>query len=139
MENRKKSNGINKNLLTVLAIIAVIAIIVVVIVVVSSSKKGSSIQLGEEVKLTSNEVVNLKNGDDKISLVINSEIAPVEGEECKVEYTLTVNGTEYKGDYTFATGYSIHSEPTNIPYKVSFVGVELGSVTISVNQAQQQQ
>ncbi len=137
MENRKKSKGINKNLILVIAIIAVIAIVVAVIIGVSS-KKGPSAKLGEEIQLATNEAVNFENGDDKISLVINSEIAPVEGEECKVEYTLMVNGTEYNGEYTFATGYSIHSEPTNIPYKVSFVGVEQGSVTVSVSQVQQQ-
>ncbi len=134
--NRAKSNKLNKK--TILGIIVAIVIIVVVIIeiIIFINKDDTTITSGlnTEVWLGPNETVGIDNGPDNIVLRIDSDLNYVEGEEFEVPYTLIVNEVEYKGTYRFATGYSIHSEPNNIPYKVDFTGIETGKVSVMVTE-----
>ena len=134
--NRAKSNKLNKK--TILGIIVAIVIIVVVIIeiIIFINKDDTTITSGLNtgVWLGPNETVGIDNGSDNIVLRIDSDLNYVEGEEFEVPYTLIVNEVEYKGTYRFATGYSIHSEPNNIPYKVDFTGIETGKVSVMVTE-----
>lgn len=134
--NSKKNNQIDKKRLaiTALIIVAIIAVIVVIIIVANSGTKKIKVDLGTETWINAREEATLKNGEDDISLKIDSDLDYKEGEAFKLEYILTVNEVEYKGEYTFGVGYSIHSEPNNIPYGVSFKNIENGKVSVSVNE-----
>lgn len=132
--NKGKKEKVNSKL--ILAIVAVIVVVVIIASVVILNKgkdKGVSTELNTEVWLNVNEDATLENNGDKITLKIDSDLNYTEGTEYEVPYILTVNETEYKGTYTFATGYSIHSEPNDIPYKVSFTGIKPGSIGVRVS------
>lgn len=135
--NKDQKTKVNSKLiLGIVAVVVIIAIIVIVVVVNSGkSDEGKSVStdLDTEIWLNENESATLKNGDDEIKLRIDSDLNYTDGEEFEVPYVLVVNDIEYSGTYTFATGYSIHSEPNNIPYKVSFTGIQQGSVGVKVS------
>lgn len=141
--NKSNTKGKNvkinkKAILGILAAIVIIAVIIIVIVNMKNSDNGSavSVELNTEIWLNVNEEASLKNGSDKVILKIESELNYTEGskEEFEVPYTLVVNNKEFKGVYTFATGYSIHSEPNDIPYKVSFKGIKQGAICIMISE-----
>ncbi len=136
MRNSKKTNQIDKKRLGIFALIlvAIIAVVVVIVIVANSGAKKIKADMGTEIWLNAGEEASLKNGEDNISLKIDSDLNYKEGEAFKLEYTLVVNDTEYKGEYTFGVGYSIHSEPNNIPYGVSFKNIENGKVSVSINE-----
>lgn len=133
VKNNVKKEKNNKVIIGIILAVVIVAIAVIV-VVVKNQNGGVSIELDTEVWLNVGETATLKNGNDKITLKIDSDLNYVEGEEYEVPYILTVNDAEYNGTYTFATGYSIHSEPNNIPYKVSFTGIKEGSVGVMVSE-----
>ena len=135
-ENVKK-NSSKKNNKAIIAIVAVVLVIIVIVSIVAINKGKSNAvnaEIGTEVWLNVNEEATLKNNDDNITLKIDSYLNYEEGNEFKVPYTLIVNGTEYSGIYTFATGYSIHSEPNNMPYKISFTGIKQGSIGVKISE-----
>lgn len=141
----KKVNNlkVNKNLIIVgVALIAVIVLIVVIATNAGKSNKNVTAQLNEEFTLQKNGSATIADGDTTIVFHINSDLNYKEGQEFKVPYVITVDGVEYNGLYTFATGYSIHSEPNGMMYKANFLGIENGSLKIMLykdtsSQAQQ--
>ena len=141
----KKVNNlkVNKNLIIVgVALIAVIVLIVVIATNAGKSNKNVTAQLNEEFTLQKNGSATIADGDTTIVFHINSDLNYNEGQEFKVPYVITVDGVEYNGLYTFATGYSIHSEPNGMMYKANFLGIENGSLKIMLykdtsSQAQQ--
>lgn len=135
---KSKNQKLDKKIIIPIAIIAVIIVIAIIICVVSNKKDNTKISnisgnLNTETWLNVNQDLTLKNGEDNITLKINSDLKYEEGSEYEVPYILTINDVEYTGTYTFATGYSIHSEPNNIPYSVSFIGIEQGSIGVMVS------
>ena len=141
----KKANNlkVNKNLIIAgVALIAVIVLIVVIATNAGKSNKNVTAQLNEEFTLQKNGSATIADGDTTIVFHINSDLNYNEGQEFKVPYVITVDGVEYNGLYTFATGYSIHSEPNGMMYKANFLGIENGSIKIMLykdtsSQAQQ--
>ena len=141
----KKANNlkVNKNLIIAgVALIAVIVLIVVIATNAGKSNKNVTAQLNEEFTLQKNGSATIADGDTTIVFHINSDLNYNEGQEFKVPYVITVDGVEYNGLYTFATGYSIHSEPNGMMYKANFLGIENGSLKIMLykdtsSQAQQ--
>lgn len=141
----KKANNlkVNKNLIIAgVALIAVIVLIVVIATNAGKSNKNVTAQLNEEFTLQKNGSATIADGDTTIVFHINSDLNYKEGQEFKVPYVITVDGVEYNGLYTFATGYSIHSEPNGMMYKANFLGIENGSLKIMLykdtsSQAQQ--
>lgn len=141
----KKVNNlkVNKNLIIVgVALIAVIVLIVVIATNAGKSNKNVTAQLNEEFTLQKNGSATITDGDTTIVFHVNSDLNYNEGQEFKVPYVITVDGVEYNGLYTFATGYSIHSEPNGMMYKANFLGIENGSLKIMLykdtsSQAQQ--
>ena len=131
-----KPNKLNKKLLLGSIVVIVIIVVVIIEIVIFINKDDTTVTSGlnTEVWLGPNETVGIDNGADNIVLRIDSDLNYVEGEEFEVPYTLIVNEVEYKGTYRFATGYSIHSEPNNIPYKVDFNGIETGKVSVMVTE-----
>lgn len=135
---KAKTQKINKKTIAIIAIVAIIIVVAIVIGVILN-KKGSdkpsnvSGSLNTEIWLNVNQDLTFKNGEDNITLKINSDLKYQEGAEYEVPYSITINDVEYTGTYTFATGYSIHSEPNNIPYSVSFVGIKEGSIGVMVS------
>lgn len=136
-----KSTERKLNVKAVVGLLAIIVAIVVVIVLVvnmtgkgGEGSKGTSGKLNTETVLNANGSLNIKNGDDKIVLKIQSDLNYMEGAELVIPYVLVVNDVEYEGTYTFATGYSIHSEPNDVAYKVSFLGIEQGAVKVMVSE-----
>jgi hypothetical protein len=134
---------VNKNLIIAgVALIAVIVLIVVIATNAGKSNKNVTAQLNEEFTLQKNGSATIADGDTTIVFHINSDLNYNEGQEFKVPYVITVDGVEYNGLYTFATGYSIHSEPNGMMYKANFLGIENGSIKIMLykdtsSQAQQ--
>ena len=129
----KKVNNlkVNKNLIIVgVALIAVIVLIVVIATNAGKSNKNVTAQLNEEFTLQKNGSATIADGDTTIVFHINSDLNYNEGQEFKVPYVITVDGVEYNGLYTFATGYSIHSEPNGMMYKANFLGIENGSLKV---------
>ena len=129
----KKVNNlkVNKNLIIVgVALIAVIVLIVVIATNAGKSNKNVTAQLNEEFTLPKNGSATIADGDTTIVFHINSDLNYKEGQEFKVPYVITVDGVEYNGLYTFATGYSIHSEPNGMMYKANFLGIENGSLKV---------
>lgn len=142
--SKKASNlKVNKNLIIAgVALIAVIVLIVVIATNAGKSNKNLTAQLNEEFTLQKNGSATIADGDTTIVFHINSDLNYKEGQEFKVPYVITVDGVEYNGLYTFATGYSIHSEPNGMMYKANFLGIENGSIKIMLykdtsSQAQQ--
>lgn len=142
--SKKASNlKVNKNLIIAsVALIAVIVLIVVIATNAGKSNKNVTAQLNEEFTLQKNGSATIADGDTTIVFHINSDLNYKEGQEFKVPYVITVDGVEYNGLYTFATGYSIHSEPNGMMYKANFLGIENGSIKIMLykdtsSQAQQ--
>ncbi len=142
--SKKASNlKVNKNLIIAgVALIAVIVLIVVIATNAGKSNKNVTAQLNEEFTLQKNGSATIADGDTTIVFHINSDLNYKEGQEFKVPYVITVDGVEYNGLYTFATGYSIHSEPNGMMYKANFLGIENGSLKIMLykdtsSQAQQ--
>jgi hypothetical protein len=130
--SKKASNiKMNKNLL--IAIVAVVAVILLIVVIAANagkSNKNLTAQLNEEFTLQKNGSATIADGDTTIVFHINSDLNYNEGQEFKVPYVITVDGVEYNGLYTFATGYSIHSEPNGMMYKANFLGIENGSLKV---------
>ena len=129
----KKVNNlkVNKNLIIVgVALIAVIVLIVVIATNAGKSNKNVTAQLNEEFTLPKNGSATIADGDTTIVFHINSDLNYKEGQEFKVPYVITVDGVDYNGLYTFATGYSIHSEPNGMMYKANFLGIENGSLKV---------
>lgn len=129
----KKANNlkVNKNLIIAgVALIAVIVLIVVIATNAGKSNKNVTAQLNEEFTLQKNGSATIADGDTTIVFHINSDLNYNEGQEFKVPYVITVDGVEYNGLYTFATGYSIHSEPNGMMYKANFLGIENGSLKV---------
>ena len=129
----KKANNlkVNKNLIIAgVALIAVIVLIVVIATNAGKSNKNLTAQLNEEFTLQKNGSATIADGDTTIVFHINSDLNYNEGQEFKVPYVITVDGVEYNGLYTFATGYSIHSEPNGMMYKANFLGIENGSLKV---------
>ena len=129
----KKANNlkVNKNLIIAgVALIAVILLIVVIAANAGKSNKNLTAQLNEEFTLQKNGSATIADGDTTIVFHINSDLNYNEGQEFKVPYVITVDGVEYNGLYTFATGYSIHSEPNGMMYKANFLGIENGSLKV---------
>ena len=124
--SKKASNlKVNKNLIIAgVALIAVIVLIVVIATNAGKSNKNVTAQLNEEFTLQKNGSATIADGDTTIVFHINSDLNYKEGQEFKVPYVITVDGVEYNGLYTFATGYSIHSEPNGMMYKANFLGIE---------------
>lgn len=131
-----KKNAKGGHIITIIAIVVILIVIIVGVILLNKNKpteeSSVKINLNEEVWLNVNESAKLKNSNDQISLKIDSDLNYTEGAEYEVPYSLVVNDVEYTGTYTFATGYSIHSEPNNIPYKIEFVGIKQGSIGIKV-------
>ena len=130
--SKKASNiKMNKNLL--IAIVAVVAVILLIVVIAANagkSNKNLTAQLNEEFTLQKNGSATITDGDTTIVFHVNSDLNYKEGQEFKVPYVITVDGVEYNGLYTFATGYSIHSEPNGMMYKANFLGIENGSLKV---------
>ena len=130
--SKKASNiKMNKNLL--IAIVAVVAVILLIVVIAANagkSNKNLTAQLNEEFTLQKNGSATIADGDTTIVFHVNSDLNYNEGQEFKVPYVITVDGVEYNGLYTFATGYSIHSEPNGMMYKANFLGIENGSLKV---------
>jgi hypothetical protein len=130
--SKKASNiKMNKNLL--IAIVAVVAVILLIVVIAANagkSNKNLTAQLNEEFTLQKNGSATIADGDTTIVFHVNSDLNYKEGQEFKVPYVITVDGVEYNGLYTFATGYSIHSEPNGMMYKANFLGIENGSLKV---------
>ncbi len=136
---KSKNPKLAKRILIAIAVVAVIIVVAIIIGVVSNNKKDDtkvsnvSGSLNTETWLNVNQDLTLKSGEDNITLKINSDLKYQEGTEYEVPYSLTINDIEYTGTYTFATGYSIHSEPNNIPYSVNFIGIEEGTIGVMVS------
>ncbi len=130
--SKKASNlKVNKNLIIAgVALIAVIVLIVVIATNAGKSNKNVTAQLNEEFTLQKNGSATIADGDTTIVFHINSDLNYNEGQEFKVPYVITVDGVEYNGLYTFATGYSIHSEPNGMMYKANFLGIENGALKV---------
>lgn len=129
----KKANNlkVNKNLIIAgVALMAVIVLIVVIAANAGKSNKNLTAQLNEEFTLQKNGSATIADGDTTIVFHVNSDLNYKEGQEFKVPYVITVDGVEYNGLYTFATGYSIHSEPNGMMYKANFLGIENGSLKV---------
>lgn len=132
--NKKSTKG--GHIITIVAVVVILIAIIVGVILLTKNKpaKESSVKinLNEEIWLNVNESAKIKKDNDQITLKINSDLNYTEGSEYEVPYSLVVNDVEYTGTYTFATGYSIHSEPNNIPYKIEFVGIKQGSIGVKV-------
>lgn len=132
--NKKSTKG--GHIITIVAVVVILIAIIVGAILLTKNKpaKESSVKinLNEEIWLNVNESAKIKKDNDQITLKINSDLNYTEGSEYEVPYSLVVNDVEYTGTYTFATGYSIHSEPNNIPYKIEFVGIKQGSIGVKV-------
>ena len=133
---RNKGNKISKKVILgiIVAIIVIAIVIAEIIILINKEDTTLSTGLNTEVWLGPNETVGLDNGADNIVLKVESDLNYEEGVEFEVPYILTVNDIEYKGKYTFAIGYSIHSEPNNIPYNVEFTGIETGKVGVMISE-----
>lgn len=144
MVSKKQNVKIKLNKNTLIALVAIIAVVVVIVLIatnVGKSKNSITAQLNEEFTLGKNGTATVSDDDTMVTFHIDSDLNYKEGEEFKIPYVITVDGVEYNGLYTFATGYSIHSEPNGMVYKVNFLGIESGSVKVMLykdtsNQAQ---
>lgn len=135
---KSKAQKLNKKTIAIIAVVAVIIVAIIIGIVLNNKKDGTkhsniSGKLNTEIWLNVNQDLTFKNGEDNITLKINSDLKYQDGAEYEVPYSITINDVEYTGTYTFATGYSIHSEPNNIPYSVSFVGIKEGSIGVMVS------
>lgn len=139
---KSNTQKMNKKTIGIIAVATIIIVVLIIICVVLNNKvsdKHSKVsgKLNTGVWLNVNQDLTFKNGEDNLTLKINSDLKYQEGAEYEVPYSLTINDIEYTGTYTFATGYSIHSEPNNIPYSVSFVGIKEGSIGVMVSKNNQ--
>lgn len=133
MSKTKSANNIKLNKNSLIAIVAVIAVILVIVLIAThagKSKNDITAQLNEEFTLGKNGSATIVDESTKIVFHVDSDLNYKEGEEFKVPYVITVDGVEYNGLYTFATGYSIHSEPNGMIYKANFLGIENGSIKV---------
>ena len=128
----------NKKVIILIAIVLVIIIIACIIFFskngVNSVKEISS-NLGQATWLSSNESMVIDNGEDKITLVIDSDLnfdKTATDYQYVVPYVLKVNDKEYSGSHTFGVGYTMHSEANDMPYNVEMSDFETGSVEVTI-------
>lgn len=130
----------NKKVIILIAIVLVIVIIACIIFFskngVNSVKEISS-NLGQATWLSSNESMVIDNGEDKITLVIDSDLnfdKTATDYQYVVPYVLKVNDKEYSGSHTFGVGYTMHSEANDMPYNVEILDFETGTIEVQITE-----
>lgn len=132
----------NKKLIILIAIVLIIVVVVACVIFFNKKDEETTVQeitssLGQATWMGANENLKITNGDDVIVLTLNSDLnfdKTATEYQYEVPYTLTVNDKVYNGSHTFGIGYSMHSEANDMPYNVTMLDFDNGTVEVQITE-----